>query len=197
VRRAALLPLLLLLAGCGGSSSASKPTTAEMAPSVFKGAELQSPSAPPDFALRDQDGKLVRLSALRGRPVLVTFLYTHCPDVCPLIAEHLNAALRNNAAATVVAISVDPKRDTRAAVRSYVRSHRLVPRFRYLTGTRAQLTPVWKAYHVIVQPAKLETVDHSTYTLLVDAKGKGRVIYDSQVKASDVVSDLERLRQAP
>jgi cytochrome oxidase Cu insertion factor (SCO1/SenC/PrrC family) len=50
---------------------------------------------------------------------------------------------------------------------------------------------------VIVQPAKLETVDHSTYTLLVDAKGKGRVIYDSQVKTSDVVSDLERLRQAP
>ena len=48
-----------------------------------------------DFALRDYHGKIVRLSGQRGRVVLLTFLYTRCPDVCPLLAANLNAVLRS------------------------------------------------------------------------------------------------------
>ncbi len=150
------------------------------------------------FALRDQDGKLVRWSAQRGRFAIVAFIYTHCPDVCPLIVANLNTALRKltpaeRARTRVLAISVDPAGDTPSAVRRFVRQHRLLPQFRYLTGTRAQLRPVWRGWHVSVDPARLDTVDHSTYELLVDPQGRGRVIYDAGVQSEDVLHDLRVL----
>jgi protein SCO1/2 len=151
-----------------------------------------------DFALRDQDGKLVRWSKLRGRFVVVSFLYTSCPDVCPLIAQNLNTALRRltpaeRAKVRMLAISVDPKGDTPAAVKRFVAEHRLLPEFRYLRGTEAQLGPVWRAWHVAVRTGNLDTVDHSAYELLVDPAGRGRVIYDAGVQWRDVLHDLRVL----
>jgi len=159
---------------------------------------MEPPLPAHDFALRDQDGKLVRLSALAGKYRIVTFLYTSCPDVCPLIASNLNLALRKltpaeRAQVRVLAISVDPKGDTPAAVRRYVKAHRLLPQFRYLTGTHAQLAPVWRGWHVAVTPGKLDTVDHSAYEMLVDPQGKGRVVYDAGVQWDDVLHDLRVL----
>ena len=88
--------------------------------------------------------RLVRMSSRQGGFTLVTFLYTHCPDVCPLIAEHLNTALRRLRQAlrrhprSRLAASVDPKGDTPAAVRRFVAVHHLLPQFRYLSGSAAQ-----------------------------------------------------------
>ena len=161
------------------------------APPTFLGTELSGPA--PNFALRDQNGKVVKLSALRGTPVLVTFLYTHCPDVCPLIATHLDTAAQQLGHVRVLAVSVDPARDTRAAARSFVRARELSPRFSYLVGTRAQLSKVWAAYHIAVQPGPKMTVTHSAYTFLVDAKGQERVLFDSQVKPAEVVHDVRSL----
>src|SRR5581483_5058426 len=142
--------LVLVLAACGGTATKATFPSSPYAGSQWKG------EAPPDFALRDQAGRLVRLSALHGKFVVVTFLYTHCPDVCPLIATQLNDALRSlgprRSAVRVLAVSVDPKGDTPAAVRRYVRERRLLPQFRYLTGTRAQLTPIWKGWFVAAGP---------------------------------------------
>jgi protein SCO1 len=190
--------LALLSAGCGAGSTpstSSKPVvSADRSP--FRGSELQGrPLAAPDFALRDQTGKIVRLSSQRGRSVIVAFLYTHCPDVCPLIASNLNTALRRlgprRNAVRVLAVSVDPKNDTPAAVRRYARVHRLLPQFRYLRGSKTQLAGVWKAYHVaVVANAAGSTVGHSAYELLVDPSGTERVLYDSHVTASDVLHDL-------
>ena len=178
----------LLAAACGGSKQAAL---------AFRGSAITDPAPAADFALRDQDGRLVRLSDQRGRTVIVAFLYTHCPDVCPLIAENLNLALRRLGprarSVRVLAVSVDPKGDTPAAVRRYVAQHRLLPQFRYLRGDRAQLEPVWKAYGVAADANRLALVDHSAYELLVDADGKGRAIYDARVKAADVVHDVEAL----
>lgn len=186
----ALFSLGALASGCGGSSGAQRPST------LF-GASVGQPTAAPDFALRDARGPLVRLSGERGKLVLVTFLYTHCPDVCPLIAENLNRALRRlgpaRAAVRVIAVSVDLRGDTKAAVLAYRRSHRLLPEFDYLIGTRRQLTPVWRAYHVLAVARKPELVDHSAYTLLVDQDGRGRATYDATVNADDVVHDLRML----
>ncbi len=182
---------VLALAGCGGSS----PSAPTLTTSKFRGAEVQ-PAKAKDFALRDQDGKLVRLSSLRGRWVLLAFIYTHCPDVCPLIAANLNSAMRQlgpKAKVSVLAVTVDPKRDTRAAVRRYIRERRLLPQFRYLIGSRTQLLPVWKAYGVAVEPGKLDTVSHGAFEPLIDPSGRVRLIYDSRVKASDVVHDLRLL----
>jgi protein SCO1/2 len=185
---------VLVLAGCGGSTAAA-PTTAEQ--KRFAGSEVRPPLETAPFALRDQNGSLVRWSAQRGRFAIVSFLYTSCPDVCPLIAANLNRALRTLTPAerrrvSVLAISVDPKGDTPAAVRRYVAQHRLLPEFRYLRGTLAQLRPVWRGWHIAVNPAKV-TVTHSAYELLVDPEGKGRVLYDAGVQWDDLVHDIRVL----
>jgi protein SCO1/2 len=129
--------------------------------------------------------------------VLVTFLYVHCPDVCPLIAQNLNAALRQlgprRSRVRVLAVSVDPKGDTPAAVKRYVSARRLLPQFRYLIGARAKLAPVWASYHVLSVSQKPDVVDHVAYTVLIDPKGRMRLLYDAQVKARQVVHDLRLL----
>ena len=196
-RRLLVVPFVLALvaAGCGGGGDSSnvKQTTA----SKFRGGELHPTIAPANFALRDQSGKLVSLTDQHGHFAIITFLYTNCPDVCPLIASNLGQVQRQLAGdgtkVSVLGVSVDPKRDTPAAVRQFIRSHRLSPDFHYLTGTRAQLAKVWKAYGILVRPGKLDTVDHAAYEMLVDPKGRARLIYNPTVKAADVVHDIKAL----
>jgi protein SCO1/2 len=185
---------LLVLAGCGTSSAKieSPPTPA----SRFAGSELTPSRRAPEISLHDAYGRAVTLAGERGRYVLVTFLYTHCPDVCPLIAQNLNAALRRLGAdrsrVRVLAVSVDPKGDTAAAVRAYGRRMHLMPQFRYLIGSAAALRPVWKAWQVQTIRAP-GVVDHVTYTALIDPNGKERVLYSSSVRAAQVLHDLRVL----
>jgi protein SCO1/2 len=197
---AALLLLALLLVGCGSSSATRMPTFPAKPPSRFRGAAVPATTAPP-IALHDAGGHPVTLASRRGGWTLVTFIYTHCPDVCPLIASNLNQALRQIGAAThdvqVVAVSVDPKGDTPAAVRAYERRMHLVPQFRYLIGTPTALQRVWKAYHVAAVSRRPDVVDHVAYTVLVDPKGKERVVYDAQVRATQVVHDLRIVLRQP
>jgi len=160
----------------------------------FTGATLKHPAAPPDFALRDQHGEVVRLSAQRGKAVLLTFLYTHCPDVCPLTAANLNTALaqlgRARSTVRVLAVSVDPKGDTPASVDGFIRSHRLRPQFHYLTGTKQTLRSVWRAYRVQAVPQGEAGVDHTLYTLLIDPAGKARVLFDVQARPAAIAHDV-------
>ncbi|HEX6763754.1 MAG TPA: SCO family protein [Gaiellaceae bacterium] len=189
--RALAVLAVLVLAGCG-SSSPKVAHPAGTTPQVG-GAILTSTPAAPTISLHDDRGRAVHLSDFRGKWVAIAFIYTHCPDVCPLIAQNLNAALTKAPDLRVVAVSVDPKGDTPAAVRAFTRSHRLVGAFHYLIGSRAQLRPVWHAYHVATAPGPAATVDHSSFELLVDPKGRERAYYDSRVRANDVLHDLQRL----
>jgi len=197
VKRAALLAaaVAVLCAGCGGGGTA----TVEQPVRLFRGAVV-SPRVPaPAFALRDQSGQQVSLAAQRGRYVVVTFLYTHCPDVCPVIAGNLNTALKSpvarRAGLRVLAVSVDPRGDTAAAVRRYVRERRLLPTFHYLIGTRARLGRVWKAFRIAVLAGPQATVTHSTVQFLIDPQGRERLTYGSDVTAADVIHDLKRLER--
>jgi protein SCO1 len=202
VRRIVLLLAVLLAvlpaAGCGGSATKveSPPATTTNA-SGFAGSAVLPPRRAEAISLHDANGKAVTLAAERGRYVLVTFLYTHCPDVCPLIASNLNAALRalgpSRRNVRVLAVSVDPVGDTAAAVRAYVKRRHLEPQFRYLIGSRAELRRVWAAWHVLSVQRKPDLVDHVAYTALIDPAGKERVLYDSQVHAQQVIHDLRRL----
>jgi protein SCO1/2 len=203
------VPLVIVLAvaaflsgGCG-SSPATKiegPTTTSKNSSGLTGAVLRPPRPAQPIALHDADGHAVALAAQRGRYVLVTFLYTHCPDVCPLIARNLNAALRSLGPARdrvrVLAVSVDPAGDTAAAVRAYRTRLHLLPQFRYLIGTRAELRRVWLAWNVLSVQRKPDLVDHVAYTALIDPTGKERVLYGSRVQALQVVHDVRRLMRA-
>jgi protein SCO1/2 len=194
---------LLGAVGCGGSGRvdpASVVASAPPAAAVFAGAAVLPPRPAAPIVLEDAGGRTVTLAGQRGRFVLVTFLYTHCPDICPLIAANLNAALRALGPAhtdvRVLAVSVDPAGDTRAAVRAYEKRLRLVPEFRYLIGTRADLRRVWAAWHVLTVRNKPDLVDHVAYTALVDRTGKMRVLYDSRVRARQVLHDLRRLMRS-
>jgi protein SCO1/2 len=198
---AVAIALLLTASGCGGST-ARDTRTQPLQPPLGRHAVLPDSTAA-DFALHDNQGPLVRLSAQRGHIVLLTFLYTRCRDVCPLIAERLEAALqmvgRPRARVRVLIVSVDPQGDTPDAVRAFIRMHRLGPEFRYLVGTQAELQPVWQAYNVLAVVRNATVVDHSSPTLLIDAKGRPRVYYDSSFSPAGLAADVRHFlrRQVP
>ena len=195
-----LLGAALTLAGCGGSHAALTTTTHRAATTQLDGARVPNRIAPP-IALHDAGGHRVTLASFRGGYTLVTFLYTHCPDVCPLIAANLNQALHLVAArrhhVNVIAVSVDPSGDTPAAVRAFVREKHLAPQFHYLIGTRAELRPVWVAYNVTAVAQQAKLVTHVAYTMLVDPSGRERLVYDAQVRAGEVAHDLDALLHLP
>ena len=198
VRRALpFFAVVLLAAGCGGP----KPKAVETPPApkrTFAGGELTPARPAPALSLRDASGRRFALSTQRGSYVLVTFLYTHCPDVCPLIASNLNTVLRTvgpKEKLAVLAVSVDPKGDTPSAVRAYEKRMHLEPSFHFLIGTRAQLHPVWSSWHVLAVGRKAALVDHVAYTALVDPAGKERLLYDSQVNAQQLLHDLRLLKK--
>lgn len=194
-----LVPLVLvaLAAGCG--SSPSKISSPPPSGGTFRGTEIVPLHAAPPLSLRDANGHRFTLRAQRGRNVLVTFLYTHCPDVCPLIASTLNTVLRTAGAkgnVEVLAVSVDPKGDTATAVRAYARRMHLDARFHYLIGSRPELKRTWAAWHVVSVNRSPGLVDHVAYTALVDPKGNQRIVYDAQVSAESVLHDLRVLKLA-
>ncbi len=163
----------------------------------FVGPTIDHPSKAPDFALRDQHGALVQLAHEEGKVVLLTFLYTHCPDLCPVTAGNLNTALGLLGAArkhvAVLAISVDPKGDTKAAVKHFVREHRLRPEFHYLTGSRSMLARIWQAYDVTPVRANGPDPDHTLYILVLDRRGITRVLFDSLAQPAAIAHDVRLL----
>jgi protein SCO1/2 len=186
---AAALAIAAAVAGCGGSSSDRV---------AFSGTPVPGTPQAPDFTLVDQSGTHVALSQQRGRLVLLTFLYTHCPDVCPLIAQNLNTVLRNLPAADaarvrVLAVSVDPAGDTPQAVRSFVQRHRLLPAFRYLTGSRSELEQIWGDYRVAAQPISSGLSAHTAATYLIGADGREQLLYTSLATPAAIERDVRTM----
>ena len=160
------------------------------------GTELGSTDAP-DFTLTDGvSGRAVALSAQRGQVVALTFLYTTCPDVCPLTATRFRATQSELGAdasrVTFIAVSVDPDRDTPTAVQQFSNAHGLSANWHYLVGGRAQLAPVWAAYGIGVQ-AGSASVTHNDAVYLIDARGRERVLLHSADLANDLTNDVRAL----
>jgi protein SCO1 len=166
------------------------------APPTLAGTDLGATDAP-DFTLTDGvNGHAVTLSAQRGQVVALTFLYTTCPDVCPLTATRFRAAQTelqgDSSRVTFIAVSVDPDRDTPTAVQVFSAAHGLASNWYYLVGGRAQLSPVWAAYGIGVQPGS-STVTHNDAVYLIDARGRERVLLHSEDLARDLTNDLRAL----
>lgn len=161
---AAGLALVLLLAPDRGDG-AGAPRSAG-----YEGA-LRPPGIPVrDFALRDQDGRLVSLAALRGRPVILTFMYSTCRTECPLTTQQIRGALDDTGLAPpVLAVSVDPEADTAPSARRFLVAQRMSGRMDFLLGTRARLRPIWKAYGIQPQGHGFE---HSAYVFVLDRTGR-------------------------
>ncbi len=169
---------------------------AACSPGKLVGDVLPSALAP-DFTLTDgPTGQVVTLSSLRGQVVLLTFLYTTCPDACPLTAETIRTARdRLGGAATSVsfiAVSVDPGGDTPNTTRQFVSDHGLQGSLRYLIGPQAALARIWQAYGV-AQASSTNEVLHSDVIYLIDKSERGRVLLHSDVAPETLADDLRIL----
>ena len=162
----------------------------------LSGTELPAKDAP-DFTLADGlTGQTVTLASMRGNVVVLSFLYTRCPDTCPITAAKFRAAQNTlgTDAANFVAVSVDPDGDTPAAVRAFSDRHELREGWRYLIGTRAQLQVVWAKYGVgAFSSATDSSVAHNDAIFVIDRKGRERELIHSDVKLGDLVADLRAL----
>jgi protein SCO1/2 len=171
------------------------------AESPFRTGVLEPPAPAPDFTLRSDLGKTVRLHDWRGSVVLLYFGYTSCPDVCPTtLAEFAQVRKQLGAAAQhlrVALVTVDPGRDTPKRLRIYTRT--FDPTFLGLTGPKKTLAKVWKAYGVYVQshrvPGSSEgyVVDHSATTFVIDADGRLRLAIPFGTPVEDIRHDLQLL----
>ncbi|HYY54146.1 MAG TPA: SCO family protein [Candidatus Dormibacteraeota bacterium] len=163
---------------------------------ALAGTDLQKRPAP-DFTLTDgPTGEVVSLSALRGKVVVLTFLYTTCPDVCPLTAEKLrDARARVGAPAdlALVAVSVDPRNDTPQATREFIRAHRLEGAMRFLVGDQQTLARVWQLYGVAAIPDSALTVQHNDAIYLIDKQGRSRSLVHSDIDVDALAASLRIL----
>jgi protein SCO1 len=150
----------------------------------------------PAFRLADARGGTLDSRSLRRRPYLLTFLFTDCRDVCPLIGREIGEALRllgsRAGEVAAVAISVDPEGDTPRAVRAWLGRLRLPANFHYLVGSRRRLRPVWRAYFAAPQPAGTQESRHTASIWVIDAKGRLRAKFSggAPVPPRDIAHDL-------
>ena len=198
-----LLPVLavVFLAGAlavlvaGGNGPAKARAEQLDAAGILKPAR----SAPP-LALRNYLGQPVNIASYRGKAVLVTFLYTHCPDVCPLIASDLGIALKEMGPklankVQIIAVSVDPKGDTPKAVAAFLAHHEVSGRMQYLIGSAKELLPVWEAWGVgserdAQQP---ELINHTGIVFGVTGTGKRLAVYPPEFKPTEIAHDVPLL----
>lgn len=118
----------------------------------FNGTPLKSGDIAPNFALTNQAGRSVSLESLKGQVVVLTFLYTNCPDVCPIVTSHLREVEEllgpEGNAARFVAVSVDPERDSVESAGEYLNKWELSGNWHFLVGDGPELEEVWKDYYV-------------------------------------------------
>ena len=130
------------------------------------------------FQLTDQNGKAVTDKSLKGKPTLIFFGYTHCPDVCPTslfeISEVLRAMGRDADKVNAIFISVDPERDTPAAMKDYLSS--FDPHLEGLSGDPAETAKVITSYRVYAKKVPTKdgdyTMDHTALIYLMDRDGR-------------------------
>jgi protein SCO1 len=197
---ALMLALALGLAACssGSTSSTSGSDATQSVPtgaSGFDGAALPSGFSAPAFLLRDQSGSRVSLSSYRGRVVVVAFLYSTCGSPCVVIAQQIRGALDElGRSVPVLVISADPAADTPSSVRRFLRHVSLSGRVRWLSGSPAQLRPLWHAFRVPPASAGRTAFARSASVFLIDRQGMERVIFQLEQLTPEALShDLRKL----
>jgi protein SCO1/2 len=137
----------------------------------------------PAFTLTTQDERRLSLAELRGKVVLLTFIYTACADTCPLLTGKmaaLQARLGADFARRVffVSVTVDPERDTPAVLKGYGTAHGArFDGWAFLGGTPAEIRDVATRYGVFYKKTERGDVDHTFLTSVIDARGVLRVQY--------------------
>lgn len=165
------------------------------APGGFAGA-LRPPGLPvAGFTLRDQNGRPAGPREYRGRPTIVTFLYTTCRDTCPLTAQQIAGAMDLlGHSVPALAVSVDPAGDTPVRARRFLAKQRVQGRMRFLLGSPSALQPVWREFGVAPQREKAE---HSVSVVVLDGQGRQRFGFGSDDLTPDgLARDVRALEKA-
>jgi protein SCO1/2 len=150
------------------------------------------------FQLTDQSGATVTEKNLQGKPSLVFFGFTHCPDVCPTalfeMSEILRAMGKDADRVNAYFISVDPERDNKAAMKDYLSS--FDPHLKGLTGDPEAVAKVLTAYRVYAKKVPLKdgdyTMDHTALTYLMDRDGKFVAPFNLNRKPEEAAADLKK-----
>lgn len=208
LRVLAALLLLVVVAGVvaalaiGGSAAAPRQAGASAgdAGPYHAAGVLSPPRAAPPLQLDNYLGRPVDLRSYRGKAVLVTFLYTHCPDVCPLITSNLRVALEEMGPAVaskaqIIAVSVDPRGDTPKAVAAFLARHEMTGRMQYLIGSASELARVWSAWGVGSEEDAQQPglVNHSGLVYGITASGRQATIYAANFRPADIAHDVPLL----
>lgn len=119
----------------------------------FFGTVIEDRRPAPEFRLTDQFGNAVSMKQYgEDAVVILTFLYTYCPDICPIVAQHLRSiqqSLSGDAAnVSILVVSVDPERDTVERAMEYSEDWGMMPHWAFLVGSEDELRPVWEAYAI-------------------------------------------------
>ncbi|MHB8365027.1 MAG: SCO family protein [Vulcanimicrobiaceae bacterium] len=173
--------------------------TVAIDPHAVAGMVLQPPPRAAAFALTDQRVRRFSLAAQHGHAVAIYFGYTHCTDMCPdtmaAFAKALRRAHLSARNVRIVFITVDPRRDTPAAIGRWL--DRFDPRFVGLTGTSAQLLPVYHAYHIFFKNDSPASIEHGTTIFFIDPHGRLRIVLDaSGASVDDLTRDLRAVAGA-
>jgi protein SCO1/2 len=150
------------------------------------------------FQLTDQNGKAVTDKNLKGKPTLIFFGYTHCPDVCPTslfeISEVLRAMGKDADKVNAVFISVDPERDTPATMKDYLSS--FDPHLEGLSGDPAETAKVITSYRVYAKKVPTKdgdyTMDHTALIYLMDRDGRFVSPFNLKRTPEEAAADLKR-----
>jgi protein SCO1/2 len=150
------------------------------------------------FNLVDQDGKAVSDADLKGKPFLVFFGFTHCPDVCPTtlfeVSEVFRTLGKDAERVNALFVTVDPERDTSEQLKVYLSS--FDPHLRALTGDTAAIAAMEKAYRVYSKKVPLEggdyTMDHTALVYLMDKKGRFVAPFSLKRTPAEAAADLRK-----
>ncbi len=158
--------------------------------------------AAPEFTLTDQQGRPFSLPEKKGEAVLLAFVFTSCPDLCPLVTAQMAAVagrLGAGAPLHLVTVTTDPEVDRPDVLRAYARRFGADPeRWSFLTGSRRMVEAVWRAYGVSVTPIARGLVEHNYVLALIDANGVWRATYHGEGwDVSQVAADLHRILPGP
>lgn len=171
---------------------------------ALKAGVFDPPRPAPDFTLPGSNGAPLKLSGYRGKVVLLGFGYTHCTAVCPVTLATLKQASKKLGAQAgdlqVIYITVDPKRDTVAALHTYLAA--FDPKFLGGTGSEAQLAAVRKAYGITAEQVMGTmgpdgSMTHSSFVYLIDPNGRIRALMPFGHGADDYVHDVRILLASP
>jgi protein SCO1/2 len=157
-------------------------------------------TAVPNFVLTDQSGKLFSFDGTRGKLVLASFIFTTCPDVCPLLTAKFAAiqrALNEKKLPDywLLSITTDPERDSAASLKEYAGRFKAdLSHWSFLTGPRADLANGWKAFGVNVTKTESGQIFHTALTTLIDRQGLRRVdYYGDKWLDQEVLKDIQWL----